>query len=61
METELIIKLKLEDCKEIFEDLKKLFREKIGLNPKTYLLYNKIKFFNVPYLEEEEKKQNVFK
>ena len=55
MRTELKISLSSKDCKEIFKDLKPLIENTCGLSPKLYLLYNKIKFFDVAYSDIEDK------
>ena len=59
MKTKLTIELTTTDCKQIFTDLKSNIGNLCGLNPETYLLYNKIKNFNCAWVEVELEKDEV--
>ena len=55
MNTDLNINFKTKDCKLIYEDFIKLRIDKIdGLNPETYLLFNKLKGMNCSYSNMEQ-------
>ena len=54
MKTELTIKLNVEDCKKILNDLEKPVGNVSNLNQETYLLYNKLKGMVCGYSDLEE-------